>query len=470
MSETTQSGFSGAGLERIRRWHEDFRTGLGPSPLEDVSQLTAQLDMTHAHPSGIAQLFASGQAALEALFRDSGMLRAAGRRLERVLDDRAAKRRLSGVAPLSMIVGVATWTGNSVPVLMYPVDVVRKPNGKETDATIRFTGHVRLNPSFVAALREQGVELDEDELFDGSNYDSGTPETSAVFEAIMRQATGVFADFDIERDIVLGCFIDPASQILLETRAIIERLEHGGSGSTVLDALAGDQQAAAALKGSEPLPYSPFDGDPHNEYEIGDVDNTVRYAANMAAAGKSLFLDVSAGRDTALESAAIASRCVMNGRSVLYVPCVAEQKRRFLAAIGTSELEGQVLDAADEHLNHSLDRQLIEAVGFQPGVAISRFDQLADELVGVRSRLARYLGDLHGVSEQWGVSAYQTIQNLATIAMLPTHPATHVRLSKPRPTRSASTWTSGAPSFDRPANWANTPSAPKTPPGTRLPC
>jgi flagellar biosynthesis/type III secretory pathway chaperone len=120
----------------------------------------------------------------------------------------------------------------------------------------------------------------------------------------------------------------------------------------------------------------------------------------------------------------------MNGRSVLYAPCISEQKRRFMAAVNASELGGLVLDATDEHINRSLDHQLIEAVGFQPGVEVSRFDQLADELVGVRSRLARYLGDLHGVNEQWGISAYQTIQNLATIAVLPTHPSTHVRLSK----------------------------------------
>lgn len=44
--------------------------------------------------------------------------------------------------------------------------------------------------------------------------------------------------------------------------------------------------------------------------------------------------------------------------------------------------------------------------------------------------MTRYLGDLHGVSPEWGVSAYQTIQNLAQIAALPTHPTTHVRLSK----------------------------------------
>ena len=40
------------------------------------------------------------------------------------------------------------------------------------------------------------------------------------------------------------------------------------------------------------------------------------------------------------------------------------------------------------------------------------------------------MGDLHGVSQEWGVSAYQTIQNLAQIAVLPTRPTTHVRLSK----------------------------------------
>ncbi|MCC2748876.1 hypothetical protein LK487_18055, partial [[Eubacterium] rectale] len=76
------------------------------------------------------------------------------------------------------------------------------------------------------------------------------------------------------------------------------------------------------------------------------------------------------------------------------------------------------------------DKQLISAVGFQQGVATQHFGQLADELVGVRSRLTRYLGDLHGVNDKWNVSAYETIQNLARISVLPTHPATHIRLTE----------------------------------------
>lgn len=120
----------------------------------------------------------------------------------------------------------------------------------------------------------------------------------------------------------------------------------------------------------------------------------------------------------------------MNGRSVLYVPGVAEQKRLFIQTASANEMKAQVLDVSDEHANAALDKQLIAAVGFQPGVATQRFDQLADELVGVRSRLTRYLGDLHGGNDKWNVSAYETIQNLARISVLPTHPATHVRLDE----------------------------------------
>lgn len=428
MSESNERSTNA--LDRIRGWREQYRLGLSPSALEDVTQLTAQLDLTHAHPSGIAQLFASGHVALDSLFRDNGMLRAAGRRVERVIDDRETKSRISGVGELSLVVGVATWKGNQVPVLMYPVEVRRTGKTAESGTTIAFTGRVRLNASFAAVMREHNVTLDESKLFDGSNYESGTPETSAVFAAITARATSAFPDFEIERHIILGCFMDPSAQMLVESQKIIDQLAQGPTGNTVLDALAGDKAAREALNNADIAEYSPFDGDPHGEYEVGDVSNTVRYAAQIAASGHSLFVDSSIGNNTAEQAAAIASRCVMSGRSVLYVPCVTDQRRRFAQAINANEMGGQLLDIADEGANETIDRQLIAAVGFQSGVATSRFDQLADELVGVRSRLTRYLGDLHGVSQEWGVSAYQTIQNLAQIAVLPTHPTTHVRLSK----------------------------------------
>lgn len=415
-------------LRRINSWREQYKSQLAPSPLEDITKLSAQLELTHAHPSGIAQLFASGKVTLQALFRDSGMLRAAGRRLDRVFEDRDNKAHENGVSELSLVVGVASWSGNHVPVLTYPVRVIRDSGKDETYATIYFSGNVRLNHALVLRLQERGVNLSEDALFDGANYESGTTETSAVFDAICASARSVFPDFDIERDIVLGCFTDSGSRFLAESAQILQALKVGNVGNTMIDAVAGDERALKELAANDRQEYSPLDVDPHCEYEVGDVDNVVRYASGLAANGVSLALDVDAGSDSASIAAAISSRCVLAGKSILYVPNVMEQQRRFRHALSANEISSLALDVSDSHLAKHVDSQLIAAVGARQSVASSRFEQVCDELVGVKTRLNRYLGDLHGVDERWGVSAYQTMQNLAAIAMLPTHPCTHVRL------------------------------------------
>ena len=415
-------------LRRINSWREQYKSQLAPSPLEDITKLSAQLELTHAHPSGIAQLFASGKVTLQALFRDSGMLRAAGRRLDRVFEDRDNKAHENGVSELSLVVGVASWSGNHVPVLTYPVRVIRDSGKDETYATIYFSGNVRLNHALVLRLQERGVNLSEDALFDGANYESGTPETSAVFDAICASARSVFPDFDIERDIVLGCFTDSGSRFLAESAQILQALKVGNAGNTMIDAVAGDERALQELAANDRQEYSPLGVDPHGEYEVGDVDNVVRYASGLAANGVSLALDVDAGSDSASIAAAISSRCVLAGKSILYVPNVMEQQRRFRHALSANEISSLALDVSDSHLAKHVDSQLIAAVGARQSVASSRFEQVCDELVGVKTRLNRYLGDLHGVDERWGVSAYHTMQNLAAIAMLPTHPCTHVRL------------------------------------------
>lgn len=415
-------------LAQFQQWHDDYRASLTPSPLEDINQLAAELDMTNAHPSGIARLFAAGRVTMESLFRDNGVLRAAERRLGRVLDDQNTRRRFSGVAELSLVVGVATWKGNTLPVLLYPVEVTHSDHlGR---SSLRFTGRATLNAALVSRLQAAGVDCDEEKLFDANSYDAGSPETSALFGTMSDQVKGTIADFTIDRRVILGCFMEPAALVLAETQRIIDRLGKGATGQMLLDALAGDESSSAALSGGPIAEYSPFDADPHSEYEVGDVDNTVRYAAQLAASGRSIAINSAVSNDTAEQAAAIASRCVMNGRSVLYVPGVGEQKRRFMQVSHDSEIASLVLDIADEKANAAIDQQLITAVGFQAGAASEHFDQIADELVGVRSRLTRYLGNLHGVNEKWGVSAHQTIQNLASISSTPAHPATRVRLSE----------------------------------------
>ncbi|MDN6235074.1 MAG: helicase, partial [Bifidobacterium crudilactis] len=272
ISETEATGASGKeplSLERIRQWRRSYQAGVGSTPLEDISQLSASLDLTHAHPSGIAQLFASGQVHLDGLFRDNGMLRAANRRLERVLDDRATKERISGCAELSLIIGVATWQGNSMPVLLYPVTIERNA-ASFSKSSIRFTGKVGINSALVSALRERGIGIDSKELFDSSHYEGGTPETSALFSVISGQAQHLIQDFTIDRKVILGCFVEPSALLMGESLQIIDDLEDGPLGNTVLDALAGDRKSIEELSHQEVPEFSPFDADPHAEFDIGD--------------------------------------------------------------------------------------------------------------------------------------------------------------------------------------------------------
>ncbi|TPF97921.1 helicase [Bifidobacterium sp. UTCIF-39] len=420
-----------AALERIRSWYREYRNEHGPSPVEDLSQLEARLDLTHAHPSGIAQLFASGHVQLSSLFRDSGMLRAGQRRLSRVLEDQIAVESASGNAQLSLAVGVASWKGSAMPLLLYPVQVDQEEGAESlAHAQIRFTSTATLNPAFISAMHDQGVMLDEDALLDSSQYADNSPETSALFSRITSLVGDTVESFIVEREIILGCFIHSSTLFIEEAQTLIRRMERGVTGNDLLDTLAGNDKAAAFLSEYPVSSYTPYDIDPHNELEIGDVDNVTRYAAQIVSSGASAFVDLPGGRGSESIAAGVTSRAIMNGKTVLYVPCVPSQKRRFVKQVKRHEMSGMLLDINDNAFNNAIDHQLIAAVGFQPGTASSHFDQVADELVGVRTRLARYLGDLHGKNKEWGISAYETIQNLARISALPTHPATHVRLTE----------------------------------------
>ncbi|PLS32023.1 helicase [Bifidobacterium margollesii] len=434
MSESTASearNESNSALDRVREWYDEYRGEHGPSPVEDLSQLEARLDLTHAHPSGIAQLFASGHVQLSNLFRDTGMLRAGQRRLARVLEDQASMSNVEGDAQLSLAVGVASWTGCTMPLLLYPIQVDREPDSESlAHAQLRFTATASINPAFISAMRDKGVVLNENLLLDSSQYADSSPETSALFARISTMVGDAVQSFVIEREIILGCFIHSSTLFLSEGETLMRRMKRALTGNDLLDVLAGNEKAERFLS-DYPVPsYTPYDIDPHNELEIGDVDNVARYAAQIVSSGASAFIDLPGGRHSADIASAVTSRAIMNGKTVLYVPCVTSQKRRFVKQVKRNDMSGMLLDISDSAFNNAVDHQLIAAVGYQPGSASSHFDQLADELVGVRTRLTRYLGDLHGQNKEWGVSAYETIQNLARISSLPTHPATHVRLSE----------------------------------------
>ena len=419
-----------AALDAMRSWYRDYHAIHGTTPVEDILRLRSRLDMGGAHPAGMSQFLVNKSVRLDSLFRDTASLTAGGRRLGRVLAERDENQKNNGAAFLSMSMGIATWAGSRrMPIVLYPIEVIPDENSSSLfRAKISISGNAELNEVFAAAMKNAGVRLEVNDILDSFEYSSVLEESARLYEAITQQVGDKLPDFAVERDIIIGNFIQTSTLVLNDAQSIINDEISGETGNTVLDALGGVEAARESLRQPDMPGFSPFDGDPHDEVGAGDVDNETRYAAQAANNGQSMTLLMSANTDAAENALAIATRVAMGGKTVLYAPGVSYQKQQFIHQAAVHGVDNLVADISDKGFNASIDRQLISAVGFQQGTAGSHFEQVSDELVGIRARLSRYLGDLHGTNAVWGVSAFETLENLARISALPMHPSTHVRL------------------------------------------
>lgn len=415
----------------LHAWVDQYRKDITADPLKDFSALDSRLDLTKAHPSGTAQLFATGQAHLSSLYREASLLTAAERDLGKVVALKASAEAAYGFGALSLVAGVATWADGvfQMPVLLYPLEVDRAEGEKMSHATLRLVGRVSVNPDLVQALKNRGVSFDPQALLTASEYEDGVVNAAIAMAKISALASRAIEGFDLEHLFVVGCFVNPVTMIARQADATLERIEAGPTGMPLLDALAGSEQALSGLA-AHALPTNPSDdADPHDELEVGDVPNPVRAAARAAAKGASLYLDAPSNATSAGYALAIATRAAAAGKTVLYAPCVGAQKEAFLEQATKLGVEGLVLDATDPAAAHSIDTRLIAAIGTPTHDATVRYNQLSDELVGIRARLSRYFGDLHQEMSPWGVSAYETIENLAQVSALPSKPRTRVRLT-----------------------------------------
>ncbi|MDO5726848.1 MAG: hypothetical protein Q4Q03_02865, partial [Bowdeniella nasicola] len=95
----------------LPQWREVLATGLGSSALTNIGELEeAALDLTNAHPAGIARLYAAQPTSLSLLLRE-GHAYSRGRRNAIAVVERAEKLASQhGGASLYLAIGVATWS------------------------------------------------------------------------------------------------------------------------------------------------------------------------------------------------------------------------------------------------------------------------------------------------------------------------------------------------------------------------
>jgi DNA polymerase III delta prime subunit len=385
------------------------------------------LDLTSAHPGGLAMLLAGRPTRLSDLVREPAALDEARRRARTI---RAKTLELSeerGIAAGFIAIGMASWTvrgatrAPAAPVLLR--SCVLKPTGAaREDFDLDLGNDVEFNPVLEHYLRsEQGLDLDTGALEEMANA-SGAFDPHPVYAALTTLCASV-PEFSVAPRLVVGTFSYAKLPMVADLAAQGDSL----ADHDVVAALAGDPGALRAVRTS--VPDSPADSDPTHELLILDADSTQQSAIDAVRSGAHLVIKGPPGTGKSQTIANLIASLAGEGKRVLFVA----EKRAAIDAV-LSRLDGVglgdlVLDAYDGASNK---RRLAKEFG----AALERGAQVQDPdtseieraLVDRRATLVEHAGALHEVRQPWGVSAHQAQEAISMLGALPQPPTSRVRV------------------------------------------
>ncbi len=391
---------------------------------------TGTLELTSAHPGGVAMLLAGRPTRLSDLFREQTAFEEARRRARAVARKTREMREERGIATGFVAIGMATWNARraarppAAPVLLRSC-TLRGIGAGQQDFTIDLGQDVELNPVLVHYLRtEYALEVDADGLEDLATS-SGTFNAAPTFAALKMATAGVVDAFEVAERTVAGNFSYAKLPMVADLSAQGDLL----ADHDVVAALAGDPTALQAVRAHLPEREA-GDIDVDDEFLILDADSTQQSAIDAVRTGAHLVIKGPPGTGKSQTIANLVATLAADGKSVLFV---AEKRAAIdavadrLARRGLGDL---VLDLHDGNrsrrdvateLGRALQR--IEEATTPPTVAVNQ-----REVAARRQALADHKAALHDPREPWAVTAHEAQEAVARLGDLEPAPRSRVRL------------------------------------------
>lgn len=380
------------------------------------------LDLTRAHPAGMAQLFSAGSAPLELLLREPAALAEGDRRARIIRSRTQALAQERGISSCYLAIGMASWDhpgaprSPAAPVLLRRLDIVSTPKDPQS-LTLRLHPHIEFN-SVLAKYVEvaHGIDLAtaaiEEYLRDDSRVDPGI-----VLTRIQQQCADV-PGFEVARRYVVGTFSYTKLPMVRDLGDQLETL----SAHPVIAALAGDADARADVSAEAP---AVTDRDPRSEHLVLDADASQQDVVEAARAGAHLVVEGPPGTGKSQTIANLIAAIAADGRRVLFV---AEKRAAIDAVVKRLDRVGLRDLVLDIHDRQGSGRELTAQL-------VAKMDQLVGsdleprttpaELTQLRDELAAHRVAMHEPRNPWGVTVDEAQSRVAAFHAMKPAPRSH---------------------------------------------
>ncbi|MEC5181983.1 DUF4011 domain-containing protein [Arthrobacter sp. CG_A4] len=418
------------GSEELRKWLSGLKPVTGADTMLRFTKTPeGSIDLTHAHPSGLAQLLAGRRTRLSTLIRDRQqyiVAAGASRNLRSKIFELANDR---GIDAAYFSAGTVVWTSAvggkpqrvSAPVMLAAISLTMRAG--EDDYELQLTEQARINPALVRHLKTiHGIVFDVNAVTRMA-YSTARYDPQPVLDRLGTLIQPIHGA-EVEYNLLVSTFADLSGNLddpwINENNALVTALGRAAGGESV---------AVPELKpGRFP---STDERDPADELLLLDADTDQQYVVDAVRAGDSLVVSSPPGTGQTQTALNTIGALVDEGKTVLVVGDRRASLGEISAQLDTLGLDSALFQLTGNAAPLQLKGQLVRAIVRNEKSLEPQLGNLHATLTEHRHALRDHVASLHNVRQRWGCSPYEAMQSLAALTSIqPEAPATTVRLKR----------------------------------------